>query len=214
MDTQGATAVVRGTRLAKVSSRGGRSAARVCATRSADPEVMRVHLSSAIQSPADDASQTFPVGPRPVLRVVGGPTTHWTLDRDGRWFRRPDGRLTSIANRPTLARILAALARRAVEAPGVPLSVAAIVIAVWPETRLVPTVAANRVYVAVSTLRTAGLGAVLRRTRAGYLLDPEVPVRVVAAAGVPAGVETAAERTAGPSPASRGCTPVGQCGGR
>jgi hypothetical protein len=57
---------------------------------------------------------------------------------------------------------------------------ATLVAAVWPdEPHLRPESAKNRVNVAISTLRTLGLGPLLRAgPGGGHLLAPEIPVRV------------------------------------
>ena len=48
----------------------------------------------------------------------------------------------------------------------------------WPGERMHPEAASNRVYVAITTLRKLGLKPVLVRRDDGYLLDPEVTVRL------------------------------------
>ncbi len=59
-----------------------------------------------------------------------------------------------------------------------PLSLDALVGAGWPGERLVPSAARNRVHVALSSLRSAGLRAAIERIEAGYRLDPTIRVVV------------------------------------
>jgi hypothetical protein len=49
----------------------------------------------------------------------------------------------------------------------------------WPGERVVPSAGANRVYVALTTLRKLGLRHFLLSRDDGYLLDPALPVRRV-----------------------------------
>jgi hypothetical protein len=48
----------------------------------------------------------------------------------------------------------------------------------WPGERVLPDAGANRVYVALATLRKMGLKEVLKSNDSGYFLDPAVPVLV------------------------------------
>jgi hypothetical protein len=45
----------------------------------------------------------------------------------------------------------------------------------WPGERMTPSAGANRMKVALSTLRTLGLRDILQRNEQGYLLNPLVP---------------------------------------
>ncbi len=48
----------------------------------------------------------------------------------------------------------------------------------WPDERLIPKAARNRLHVALSTLRTLGLRELILSTAGGYMLDPAIPVRL------------------------------------
>lgn len=102
----------------------------------------------------------------------------WALSLDGRWFDPPTGERVSLANRPTLASLLAALAARRRDAPGEVMTVAALQAAGWPGERLPAKVASNRVHVALSTLRSMGLDALLRRQGDGYCIAADAAVRL------------------------------------
>jgi hypothetical protein len=50
----------------------------------------------------------------------------------------------------------------------------------WPSERLAARTAGNRLQVALAELRKRGLARVLARNAEGYLLDPKVPLFVIA----------------------------------
>lgn len=95
----------------------------------------------------------------------------WRVADDGAWFEAPGGARVSLANRPILAVLLATLVRQHQRAPDEALSLTALQAAGWPGERLPPRVGANRVHVALSTLRKMGLDPMLRRVDDGYRLD-------------------------------------------
>jgi len=102
----------------------------------------------------------------------------WRVGADGTWFQPPGGTRVELAHRKVLARLLQTLADRRLRTPGEPCAIQDLVEAGWPGTRLIPASAQNRVHVAVSTLRSAGLAPILTRQRGGYCLDAAVPLRV------------------------------------
>ncbi len=61
--------------------------------------------------------------------------------------------------------------------PGRALSADELVAAGWPDERLRPDSARNRLQVALSTLRKLGLRPLLERSKGGYRLAPGVPLR-------------------------------------
>jgi len=73
-------------------------------------------------------------------------------------------------------RVLLALARQRLDAPGEPLGLDDLVEAGWPGEQIQHDAAVNRVHVALTTLRNAGLREVLLTSERGYLLDPAVPL--------------------------------------
>ncbi len=103
----------------------------------------------------------------------------YVVDVQGRWYTTPEGTRHDLERRKTLARVLATLIEARREAPGRALSVADLLERAWAEERLLPRAGANRVYVAVTTLRKLGLRDLLARTDAGYLLDQDVPLRII-----------------------------------
>lgn len=97
---------------------------------------------------------------------------------DGRWFRLAELREVSLERRAALRRILAALARRRVEAPATALPLDGVLDAGWPGERVSVEAGAARVYNAIQRLRRLGLEGVLRTRDDGYLLDPETSTRL------------------------------------
>jgi tetratricopeptide (TPR) repeat protein len=94
---------------------------------------------------------------------------------DGSWFRPPGGAITDLSNRRSLRLIVERLASER-GAGARALSVEELFSAGWPTDRARPDAAAQRVYVAVSSLRKLGLESVLQKTDDGYRLDPDVPL--------------------------------------
>lgn len=100
------------------------------------------------------------------------------VDDEGKWFRTPDGERIDLARRDALRRILHALIAQRTSTTGTALSREALIAAGWPGERLLAAAAANRVRVAVATLRRLGLHDVIVTSPEGYTLSPHVPVVV------------------------------------
>lgn len=101
---------------------------------------------------------------RPVLRVHAA----------GAWFERAGGERVSLAGRPTVARVLAALAAspEGLDADG-------LLRAGWPGERPLGGSGAARVYDVVRTLRRLGLGDAIVREGGRYRLHPAEPLERV-----------------------------------
>ncbi|MCC6526562.1 MAG: tetratricopeptide repeat protein [Polyangiaceae bacterium] len=153
------------------------------------------HASLAAEEPASQeepgAPSTDPHPPR--LSFAAGPPSaaptapgsgppSWAtseilwVSASGRAFRLPGGERVDIATRGPLRRILAALADRREQAPGVALGRDELVALGWPGERMHADAAAGRVYAAVATLRRLGLRELLERRDDGYLLSADVPL--------------------------------------
>jgi len=81
-----------------------------------------------------------------------------------------------VSRRQPLRRLVAALARRRVDAPGESVALEELIEAGWPGERVRHEAAVNRVHVALTTLRKLGLRELLVSGEHGYLLSPAVPV--------------------------------------
>lgn len=106
---------------------------------------------------------------RPRLRLGGA----------AEWFSMPDASPQDLRRRRSLRAILLAFVERRLRDPGGVLTVDDLVAIGWPGERMLPTSGANRVYVALSTLRGMGLRRHLRSLRGGYLLDPSIEIEHV-----------------------------------
>jgi predicted ATPase len=102
----------------------------------------------------------------------------WCVREDGTAVRGPEAQLIDLSARRPLARLLAALAQLRIDSPGAALSAEALFQRAWPGERVLPEARANRLNVALVTLRKLGLRPLLLRRAAGYLLDPEAAVEL------------------------------------
>lgn len=98
------------------------------------------------------------------------------LGPDARWFRAPGEAVQDFQRRGALRRLLLGLVQRQREEPGVGLSLSELLAIGWPEERVIHKAGANRVYVALATLRQLGLRRHLLSRDDGYLLDPALAV--------------------------------------
>ncbi len=158
----------------------------------AEPELARRHLESArealAQAPAVPSIEARAIR-RFVAHALADPrfpeaapaqdeSSLLLIGEDGRWFRLPGGEVVDIATRGPLRRIVASLAEARTGDGHEALSVEELLERGWPGEQVIPEAAKNRVYVAVATLRKMGLKDVLIRRDDGYVLDPEVALRV------------------------------------
>ncbi len=175
-----------------------RAAASACASEPALQATLGIHEAHVAQRGADAATRLALVAKaralaadqsnddvRLALRLLlaqpelgpRAPASALAIARDGGGFRLP-GAATSVdlSRRAPLRRILIALATSRVEAPGEPLSMDDLVRAGWPGERIGSDAAANRVRVALATLRKLGLREAIVTGQGGYLLDPAMAV--------------------------------------
>jgi DNA-binding winged helix-turn-helix (wHTH) protein len=71
------------------------------------------------------------------------------------------------------------LASKRVDVPGKVMLPGELIAAVWPGEIIAPHAAKNRLHVALSALRKAGLAEIIQRVDGGYRLDPGVPILLV-----------------------------------
>ena len=103
------------------------------------------------------------------------PAEAMVVGTDGAFFELR-GERTELSARPTLARLLDALASARIERPGEPLSAADLLEAGWPKERVLPQAGQNRVRVALTSLRNLGLRSAIVTKEGGHLLDPALPL--------------------------------------
>lgn len=157
------------------------------------PAIHRGHLhlargdraaAEACWTAGDDEGEDQQMARRLLRAALGGgeeplPLARLVVARDGRAFEAPGVGRVDLGRRYTLHRLLAALIELRLRSPGAGIELDALRRAVWPDERMSHASGANRVYVAITTLRKEGLGDVLLKRPSGYLLDPMVAVEVV-----------------------------------
>ena len=112
------------------------------------------------------------------------PATALAIFEEGARFVAPGApSAVDLSRRAPLRRILFALATLRVEAPGEPLSMDEVVRAGWPGERIGSEAAANRVRVALATLRKLGLRRAIVTGQGGYLIDPATAVVIGSSLG-------------------------------
>lgn len=110
---------------------------------------------------------------------IGMTQPQLTVHQDGSWFRVDEQQSVDLRTRARYRVLLQMLVREHLQDPSATISVAAVIREVWPDERLRHTVARNRAYVALCSLRKWGLEGLLLRTQQGYQLDPNLRVQVV-----------------------------------
>lgn len=113
------------------------------------------------------------------------PSTKVRAARGGGWFCVGDEPAVDLRVRFALARLLAALVKCHEGTPGEALSIEKLVEAGWPGEKMVGDSGANRVYVAIATLRKLGLRECIERREGAYRLSPEWRVEIEASENPP-----------------------------
>jgi hypothetical protein len=106
------------------------------------------------------------------------------IDADGRWFKDASGRLVLLDRTRVMRRLVSALVRRYVEAPGEAMTTEELFRAAWPNHDVPVSLASlqSRVYMTLSRLRAFGLAGVIVCARGGYRISPDVTLHVKTAA--------------------------------
>ncbi len=126
----------------------------------------------------------------------------FTVGRDATWFRPPMGAAISLVARPVLCALLRELIIAHLASPSEAVTREHLMRTIWPDERSSPRSMGNRLSVAISTLRSLGLRALIA-TSQGISLDPSVSVldkhsttspRMTDAASRPAVVISSGER--------------------
>jgi predicted ATPase len=136
-----------------------------------------VRLSLRILSRALGADPTPAAAPAPAETEMESGVL--LVHRDARWFRLPAGETVHCASRHLGRRLLLRLVAARLSAPGEPVSFDEMFEAGWPDEKADPRSRKNRLHVAIAGLRKLGLRGLLLGNDRGYLLDPEVALRVV-----------------------------------
>jgi tetratricopeptide (TPR) repeat protein len=97
---------------------------------------------------------------------------------DGTWVRLTDGHVVRLARSRALAAVVQRLALEHARHPGRPVAPSALVRAAWPDERILPAAARNRLHVTIARLRRLGLGTLIVHDPEGYLFDTTRGLRV------------------------------------
>jgi hypothetical protein len=127
------------------------------------------------------AADLDPAMPREGRRAIDGQAL--VVGSDGRWFQPPRLAPVNLGRRGPLRRILHKLAGQRLLRPGASLNVVELIEAGWPGERMRYEAGLARVYTTIQRLRALGLGQILCTRDDGYLLDPELPVRIATSPG-------------------------------
>lgn len=103
------------------------------------------------------------------------------IHREGRWMKLPSGRFVDMKAHRVLGGIVRTLAEERITSPSIPVPPQRLVESGWPGENIQPKAAKNRLHVALCTLRKMGLQDALITTPTGYMLNPELTMRVEAA---------------------------------
>lgn len=106
------------------------------------------------------------------------PQESMVVAHDGQWFEAPGADRVDLGRRYVLHRLLTALVEIRLRSPGAGIDLHGLLEAGWPGEQMSHASGANRVYVAIATLRKEGLGDVLLKRPSGYLLDPTLPIEL------------------------------------
>jgi hypothetical protein len=127
---------------------------------------------------AHPAAEPGPGEAREPGRATGGQML--VVGSDGRWFQPPGLTPVNLGRRGPLRRIIHKLAEQRLLRPGASLGVVELIEAGWPHERMQHQAGLARVYTTIRRLRALGLGQILVTQDDGYLLDPELGVRIAA----------------------------------
>jgi len=113
------------------------------------------------------------LGPRVRADDVAAPIT---VAEDGSWVRVGSGAAVRLGRARALANIVRELAMMRVRHPGRAIAGPVLVRAGWPDERILPKAAKNRLHVSIARLRKLGLEGAIVSDLDGYFLDPKVAV--------------------------------------
>jgi predicted ATPase len=149
----------------------------LAARRGDRPEIARAvrELRPAVEAVKDLGVKALARG---LLEELSGLAAAWRVARDGSWVDPPDGPRIELHRHAANARIVAFLAQRRAEDPEVATDAIGLAGAGWPGERIVAAAAANRVRVALSTLRRMGLADLIERVEGGWRLGADQQVQI------------------------------------
>ncbi|MFO0757241.1 MAG: hypothetical protein U0359_12170 [Byssovorax sp.] len=171
----------------------------VAATQISAPASLRIEAiaraeRAARRLTAERASAAHPLGTafllRRLERALGAPapageedaksrestTRSLIFDARSGVVRLSSGAEIDLSRRPTALAVFAHLLRARLERPGLAQPSDRLIQVGWPDERVAPDAAANRLYALVSLLRRLGLRDVIERTEGGYAVSPALDI--------------------------------------
>lgn len=142
----------------------------------------RARLASALALTPEHGSGDVRLAIRRLARALDAaepparPTTTLRLRDAAASFQLGDSEPVDLARQGVLRRVLAALVEARIDAPGVPRDVAALFASAWPGERIGARSMRNRVHVALTALRKAGLADAIESHADGYRIASWVRV--------------------------------------
>jgi hypothetical protein len=109
---------------------------------------------------------------------LDAPVTELIVGAGGRWFQPIRGERINLGRRGPLRRVLLSLAKQRLSQPGIGVNVQALIAAGWPGEKILHKAGLARAYTTIQRLRALGLQGVLLTTDEGYLLHPNLPIRI------------------------------------
>jgi hypothetical protein len=101
--------------------------------------------------------------------------TNLLVHHEGNWFRAPERPVVHCRSRRSIRLLLAKLALHRQLHPGVPLDREQLREIGWPNERMSPLSARNRLKQAMRILRRLGMGDLLVWQNGGYFIRPDMP---------------------------------------
>ena len=105
---------------------------------------------------------------------------------DGSWVRNASGRVAKLGIDRPISRVMFRLALERMRHPGRPVPPHSLVRAGWPDERVLPAAAKNRLHVTIARLRRVALEGALLHDDEGYFLDPKAAARLADPGEMPA----------------------------
>ena len=106
------------------------------------------------------------------------PVAELVVAHDGSWVRTSSGDVAKLGAGRPIARVMRQLALERLRHPGRAVPTHALVRAGWPDERVLPAAAKNRLHVTIARLRRVVLDGALVHADDGYMLDPDLPARL------------------------------------
>ena len=155
-----------------------REAVRMLALVLDDPKAARAAAADEAPAPEEVRFARRAIRRLDTAPPGGEEESSFVVARDGSWVRVRSGQTFRLRSAQAAALVLKRLALERLRRPGVPVSAQVLVRAGWPDERILPKAAKNRLHVTIARLRQLGLSSILVHDPEGYMLDPREALRL------------------------------------